>query len=113
MRDNVEHWGKVNGEEIFVHTLTEKLVLRYLLWKNNYFDSGPYRFNELGEFVLGFNTLDGYLDSRSYKRATLGRYANRISEGVFNLKGIKYRLTQNKYANHLQDGFEGFNKKIC
>lgn len=63
-----------------------------------------------GELTLGFDTLDGYLGSHPYFGATIGRYANRIEHGAFELDGTRYRLTKNDGDHHLHGGEVGFNR---
>ncbi|CAI1812597.1 hypothetical protein SEUBUCD646_0B01350 [Saccharomyces eubayanus] len=53
--------------------------------------------------VLGYENEKGYLNpDSSYIGATIGRYANRIAKGKFNLGGKDYQLTVNNgiNANH-------------
>ena len=44
--------------------------------------------------------------------AIVGRYANRIEKGEFELNGKKYHLPINNDANHLHGGLKGFDKVI-
>lgn len=62
--------------------------------------------------VLGFDTLDGYLGKHPKIGATIGRYANRIAHGKFELEGKAYTLAQNKGNHHIHGGTEGFDRKI-
>lgn len=63
--------------------------------------------------VLGFGSIDGYLDSRNpYFGATIGRYANRIANAEFELEGIRYSLSPNNGRNSLHGGVEGFDRRI-
>jgi aldose 1-epimerase len=72
----------------------------------------PDRNGVLGDVVLGFDSMDGYLGSPFYLGATIGRYANRIGGGTINVAGEVYRLTLNDGVNHLHGGFAGFDKKV-
>lgn len=63
------------------------------------------------DVVLGFDTLEGYLDTQPYMGATVGRVANRIANGHFILAGKEYNLHINNGPNHLHGGKEGFSKK--
>lgn len=45
----------------------------------------------------------------SYMGAVVGRIANRIARGKFNLNGIEYTLATNNGRNHLHGGNVGFN----
>ena len=71
------------------------------------------KFNQNLDVVLGFKSIDDYLKANEpYHGATIGRYANRISKGVFLLDGKKYNLPINNGINHLHGGPEGFHNKI-
>ena len=47
----------------------------------------PDKNGKLDDVVLGFDTLDGYLDKSPYFGAIVGRYGNRIANGKFTLDG--------------------------
>jgi aldose 1-epimerase len=72
----------------------------------------PDRDGKLGDVVLGFDTLQGYLDGHPYFGATVGRVANRIAKGKFSLKGKDYKLAANNGPNHLHGGEKGFDKVL-
>ena len=64
------------------------------------------------DVVLGFDNLEGYLHNTSYIGCIVGRYANRIAKGKFNLDGRTYTLATNNNGNHLHGGIVGFDKVI-
>jgi aldose 1-epimerase len=66
----------------------------------------------LADVVLGFDTLDGYLNNKPYFGAIIGRYANRIAKGRFVLDGVEYRLARNNDMNSLHGGLKGFDKVV-
>ena len=71
------------------------------------------KFNQNLDVVLGFKSIDDYLKANEpYHGATIGRYANRISKGVFLLDGKKFNLPINNGINHLHGGPKGFHNKI-
>jgi aldose 1-epimerase len=72
----------------------------------------PDRAGELADVVLGYDTLDGYVNDKRFLGATIGRYANRIAKGTFELDGVVYALARNRGENHLHGGNRGFNKVI-
>ena len=71
--------------------------------------------NERGvktDVVLGFSTLEGYLNTKLCFGTIVGRYANRIGGGCFNLNGHKYELDKNDGQNTLHGGYFGFDKIV-
>ncbi|MGE5361031.1 MAG: aldose epimerase family protein [Bacteroidales bacterium] len=62
--------------------------------------------------VLGFDSIDGYLGDEPYFGATIGRVANRIAGGTFELNGQPYKLAINNGPNHLHGGLKGFDKVV-
>lgn len=61
---------------------------------------------------LGFDNLDGYLNGDPFFGAIIGRYANRIDQGKFELNGEEYQLAVNNKPNHLHGGDKGFNERV-
>lgn len=72
----------------------------------------PDRNGKLADVVIGYDTLQGYLDRRQYFGATVGRFANRIAHGKFTLDGKPYSLTLNDGANSLHGGTKGFDMQV-
>lgn len=62
--------------------------------------------------ILGFASLQEYVDDRAYLGATVGRYANRIAYGRFTLDSHEYRLSQNDGVNSLHGGQHGFDQQV-
>ncbi|MCU1243750.1 MAG: Aldose 1-epimerase [Candidatus Acidoferrum typicum] len=72
----------------------------------------PDRDGKPADIVLGFDTLEGYENGKSYFGATVGRYANRIGGGTFSIDGKIYTLPKNNGNNTLHGGIVGFNRKV-
>ena len=71
------------------------------------------RDGELADVVLGFDDVAGYeSDGNQYFGCTVGRVANRIARGRFELGGERYRLATNNDPNHLHGGDRGFDKHV-
>ncbi|KAL7192461.1 hypothetical protein ACSBR2_024322 [Camellia fascicularis] len=75
--------------------------------------SVPGKDGELADVVLGFDSLDPYLNGSSpFFGCIVGRVANRIKDGKFTLNGVDYSLPINKPPNSLHGGFKGFDKVV-
>ncbi|CAM9012390.1 unnamed protein product [Wickerhamomyces anomalus] len=62
--------------------------------------------------VLGFNDFQSYKSNGNpYFGATIGRYANRISNGEFKLNGKVFKTDVNENSNTLHGGANGFDKQ--
>lgn len=72
----------------------------------------PDKNGKLDNIVLCHDEIEDYLSDVFYLGATVGRYANRISNAVFTLDGNTYHLDKNDGNNSNHGGFSGFNKKI-
>lgn len=108
-------YGKADGREVFLYTLTNKngLVAKITnyggimteLWL-------PDKKGKLADCVLGYDSVDEYIKNNPYFGALIGRYGNRIGKGKFNLDGKEYTLAQNNNGNHLHGGLKGFDKVV-
>ena len=72
----------------------------------------PDKKGTLGDIVLGFDTLDGFLADNPYFGALIGRYGNRIGKARFTLDGKLYKLAANDGPNSLHGGKKGFDKVL-
>jgi aldose 1-epimerase len=72
----------------------------------------PDKAGTLGDVVLGFDNLTGYMGDHPYFGTLVGRYANRIAGGKFKLDGKDYTLAVNNGNNHLHGGLKGFDKVL-
>lgn len=72
----------------------------------------PDRRGKLGDVVLGYSSLKGYVKDTAYFGAIVGRYANRIAKGRFTLQGVTYHLPVNDGPNTLHGGKVGFDKLV-
>jgi aldose 1-epimerase len=76
----------------------------------------PDRAGKMTSIVLGFDRIDGYVadepPARPYFGATVGRVANRIAGGTFQVDGQTYKLATNNGPNHLHGGLKGFDKVV-
>jgi aldose 1-epimerase len=72
----------------------------------------PDKTGKLADVVLGYETLDKYIEKSPYFGALVGRYGNRIGKGKFTLNGKEYTLAVNNGPNHLHGGIVGFDKVV-
>lgn len=66
----------------------------------------------LENVVLGFDTLEEYIDYSPYFGSIIGRVAGRIGQSKFELDGTTYQLPKNEGENHLHGGPNGFHNVI-
>jgi aldose 1-epimerase len=72
----------------------------------------PDRGGKLDDIVLGYDSFDGYRTNPAYFGAIVGRYANRIAHGTFQLDGKTYSVPKNDGDNSLHGGVRGFDKVV-
>jgi len=114
-RTSQQHYGQLaDGSEVTLVTLSNSngievdvisyggIITRMLT---------PDAAGQLGDIVLGLDTLEDYVKSSPYFGALIGRYGNRIAGGKFSLDGKTYQLATNDGENHLHGGVQGFDKK--
>ncbi|SPF41953.1 Aldose 1-epimerase [Candidatus Sulfopaludibacter sp. SbA4] len=110
------HWGDApGGDPIYLYTLANAKGMEARVTNFGAILVSlktPDRRGALADIVLGFDTFDGYLNTKRYFGATVGRYANRIAHGAFTLDGHAYTLARNNGENSLHGGVRGFHKAI-
>lgn len=67
---------------------------------------------ETADIVLGYDTPQEYVDKGQYFGSSVGRYANRIAGGRFELDGETFQLDVNDGDNHLHGGADGFDQRL-
>lgn len=73
----------------------------------------PDRNGHLRDIILGFDDLASYEYNLAYIGSFIGRFANRISRGQFQLQDNHYYLPLNeRIISHLHGGPKGFHKQI-
>lgn len=72
----------------------------------------PDRDGKMRDVVLGFDNINDYRNVPSDFGATIGRYANRIGQGRFELDGKVIDLPKNNYGHCLHGGPEGWQYKV-
>jgi len=114
-------WGKVDGQEVFLYTLTNKngLQAKITNWGATITELRvPDKDGKLDDITLGWNSLDGYLKgdgkntNPAYFGGIIGRYCNRIAGAKFTVDGKEYSLANNNGEHHLHGGKKGFDKHV-
>jgi aldose 1-epimerase len=72
----------------------------------------PDRQGRLENILVGFENEKDWLENDPHFGCTIGRYANRIANGQFNLSGTVHQLSKNQGGHHLHGGFENFSKAV-
>ena len=63
------------------------------------------------DVVLGYDSAKEYLENTTYYGMCVGRFANRIKDGAFEIDGVKYQLERNNGPNTLHSASCGFGFK--
>ena len=72
----------------------------------------PDRDGCIGEIVLGYSEVAGYLKDNAYMGALIGRFAGRIDRGEIEIDGVAYPLSVNSGQTTLHGGTVGFDRAI-
>ncbi len=64
------------------------------------------------DVLLGYSSLQGYINDTAYMGATVGRYANRIAQAQIVVDDIAYRLETNDGCNTNHGGINGWHRRI-
>ncbi|MDV7103358.1 aldose epimerase family protein [Vibrio sp. TH_r3] len=112
-------WGKVPGQDTPVKLFTLSNSNGMKISVTNFgcivtSIQAPDRNNQIADIVLGYKTLDNYLQGHPFFGAIAGRYANRIRDGRYSLDGKEFQLETNEPSTqqHLHGGTKGFDKYV-
>ncbi len=72
----------------------------------------PDRNGKLDDVALGCNSVEEYVAQTAHFGGIIGRYANRIAHGTFQLDGQTYHIPKNDGDNALHGGVGGFDKVV-
>ena len=72
----------------------------------------PDRNGKLDDVVLGCDSVEKYVAQTAHFGGIIGRYANRIAHGTFQLDGKTYSIPKNDGDNALHGGIRGFDKVV-
>ncbi|MCG8686093.1 MAG: galactose mutarotase [Desulfobacterales bacterium] len=105
----------VDGKNVALYTLTNEngMVLQLTNYGARIVSLlTPDKDGNMGDIVLGYSNIEGYLNDGMYQGCIVGRYANRIKEGKFTLDEQEYSLFVNNGPNTLHGGKKGFDKVV-
>ncbi len=110
-----EKWGIADGLEVFLYHLTAPSGMKLSISNYGGIIQSLFTADKNGDYhdiVLGYNTLQEYINDPFYIGCIVGRYANRIDEGKISIDGIDYQLSVLPGGYHLHGGNKGFNKVV-
>jgi aldose 1-epimerase len=109
-------WGKTpDGQAVDLYVLTNRSGIEAAITT---FGGAvvslkvPDRNGKLGDVVLGYDSVEGYVNDKPHLGALIGRYGNRIAQAQFSLDGKTYTLAKNNGENSLHGGLKGFDKVV-
>jgi len=108
-------FGQVDGKSVDIYTLTNAKGMVARITNYGAIVTSllvPDRNGTLGDVVLGFDTVNDYVEKSPYFGAIVGRVANRIANATFQLEGKTYKLAANNPPHHLHGGKKGWDKVI-
>ncbi|MBR3149973.1 MAG: galactose mutarotase [Eubacterium sp.] len=101
-------FGKLNGEEVFLYTITNKsgaYAVLQTLGAGVHALNVPDKSGTLADVVLGFDNVEDYVNpDYGYQGLAVGRWANRIRDGKFTFEGREYNTPQNQGTWTLHGG---------
>ncbi|MGK4566760.1 aldose epimerase family protein [Flavobacterium sp. 3HN19-14] len=127
---HISHFNGIPNENISGFSPNDEAVLLYRLTNRNGYSLAvtnygatvtslkvPLENGKMTDIVLGFDSLESYIDSFNlesapYLGATVGRFAGRVNNGNFSLNGENIQLHQNNGNHSLHGGNIGFSQKI-
>jgi aldose 1-epimerase len=110
-----EKFGELNGRTITAYTMINNHGMEVTC-----LDYGciitkiivPDKDGKLENVVLGFDSIEEYLEHSPYFGAVIGRVAGRIKNAEFELNNQVYHLAKNNNNNHLHGGNKGLDKVV-
>ncbi|MBE4907852.1 galactose mutarotase [Bacillus luteolus] len=108
-------FGSLNGEEIKSYTVTTKKGMEFTCIEYGCIITSikvPDHEGNIEEIVLGFDTIDEYVDQSPYFGCIIGRNAGRIENASFELDGNMYSLSRNNGEHNLHGGPNGLDTVV-
>ena len=117
MEKTIESFGEIDGVAVDLITLVNANGMKVSVTNYGCIVTSievPDRDGQLADVVLGYESLDRYLEGHPFFGAIAGRFANRIQDGRFKLGCRSYQLETNEppTVQHLHGGSKGFDKFV-
>ena len=104
-------WGKVNEQQPVTQFIitNDQMRIKIINYGGRLVSvEVPDKQGKMKDVTLNYPNLEGYVQDPFFIGATVGRFANRIAHGRFELNGKTYSLARNNGPNHLHGGPKGF-----
>ncbi len=114
-RVTMQNFGQTSeGSPVDLYALADgKIEVRIMTYGGSIVSlRAPDRNGKLDDVVLGYDSADKYVAKTPYFGAIVGRYANRIAHGSFQINGRTYSISKNDGDNALHGGIRGFDKVV-
>jgi aldose 1-epimerase len=72
----------------------------------------PDRDGQMSDVILGYDSLQEYLNDTTHVGGVVGRFGNRIANGTFSIDGQSYHVPLNNGRNALHGGPIGFDRLV-
>lgn len=111
-------FGKIGARQVDLFTLTNGTLTVKIMNYGGIIQQiiAPDRAGHLANVNLGFETLEQYTKESPYFGALIGRVANRIAGGIFDIDGVTCHTPLNNPAKKpvctLHGGITGFDKRV-
>lgn len=107
-------WGEARGRTIERFELSSATlslgVLTYAATAQSLI--APDADGRRADVLLGFDSIEGYAGEQPFIGATVGRYANRIAGGRFQIDGTSYTIPANDGPHALHGGPDGWFRRV-
>lgn len=108
-------FGELNGHKIKSYTISNDHGMSVSCIEYGGIITGisvPDREGNIENVVLGFDTLEEYINHSPFFGAIIGRVAGRVAGSAFTLDGTVYQLPKNDGEHQLHGGTGGFHQVI-
>ena len=111
----VKLWGYAENNPVYLYSLENNNGMKVNITNYGAIITSvivPDREGTFSDVVMGFDSLDKYINDTHYFGATVGRFANRIRKGQFIIDSDTFQLTRNRGIHTIHGGEAGFHKKV-